>query len=160
MTKKNSYNSKVRNARKVLYDGIGFDSKLEVSCYKLLKENNINFTYNEDKILLFEGLKLENTVFYQPNSKNEYVINTRKVLNTTYTPFFRIITNNGLVIYVETKGKENDVYPLKRKMFLKWLEQVAVDNEWKCYFFEPHNVGQIKETIEVILLLLEENEVK
>ena len=156
MIKGNKYNRNSKS-RKILYDNILFDSNLEISCYKLLKENNIDFTYNEEKIILFEGFKFNNVIFYQPNKKKEYMVNNRKVLNTTYTPDFRInINKEDIIIYIETKGKENDVYPLKRKMFLKYLECLSENNGYICYFFEPHNVTQIKESIDVILRIINE----
>lgn len=143
-------NKKVRNARKKEYDGIIFDSNLEISCYKLLKENDIPFTYNSSKQLLLDGFNFNKVKFFQPTKETkEFLQNTRKVVNTTYSPDFEIITNSdNLVIFIETKGKENDVYPLKRKMFFNKLENIPKDCDY--YFFEPHNIKQIIETIRII----------
>ncbi len=47
------------------------------------------------------------------------------------------------------------MYPYKRRMFLKKLED---DNTIKeAYFFEPRTVKQIKESIEQIKLILNVN---
>ena len=43
--KKAILNKKVRNATILEYHGITFKSKLEVHCYKKLKEANIKFQY-------------------------------------------------------------------------------------------------------------------
>ena len=74
-------------------------------------------------------------------------LQTRTLLNITYTPDF-VINKNNYKIYFDVKGKENDVYPIKKKMFLKTLEE---RNDGIDYlFFEPHNIRQMLQAIEII----------
>ena len=74
-------------------------------------------------------------------------LQTRTLLNITYTPDF-VINKNNYKIYFDVKGKENDVYPIKKKMFLKTLEE---RNDGINYlFFEPHNIRQMLQAIEII----------
>jgi hypothetical protein len=47
---------------------------------------------------------------------------------------------------VEAKGKQNDVYPYKKKLFREWLEENAPHS----MFFEIHNQKQLKAAIDVI----------
>lgn len=146
-------NKKIKNASQSTYKDIIFKSRLEVSCYKLLEKTNLSFTYEGEKISLWEGIKLRDTIVYCPNKKSrgnygrELVKQTRALLDITYTPDFKIIKGNR-VIYIDVKGMTNDTYPIKKKMFLKYLEEKNDNNTY--YFFEPHSVRQIKETIDFI----------
>ena len=156
-------NKKILGAKKKVFDGIKFDSNLEVSCYKLLKEDNIIFTYNERVIELLPSFRLNKVNYYQSGPKNrgfKQVLTLKgeklKLPSIKYTPDFIIETNNNLII-IETKGFENDVYTYKRKLFFNLLEESIIPKN--IYFFEPRTVKQIKESIIVIKQILE-NEVK
>lgn len=149
----NSINKKIKGALQTEYDNIKFKSRLECSCYKKLKEANFNFSYESEKITLWEGLKLQSTQVYSPKKiragKYDKTLEpqTRALLNITYTPDF-IIIKDDYKIYFDVKGKENDTYPLKKKMFLKHLEER--NDNYHYLFFEPHNVKQILQAIEII----------
>ena len=67
--KDNTENKKVKNARITIYDGISFKSKLEVYCYKKLKENGIPFEYEPKVYTLFVGNKPNLVSFYDPDKK-------------------------------------------------------------------------------------------
>ena len=141
-------NRRIKGAHSVEFDNIKFKSALECSCYKKLKESGLEFNYESERIIIWEGLKLKNTKLYLPNKVyrilEEY---NKKLLNITYTPDFIVIKDN-YKIYFDVKGKENDIYPIKRKMFLKYLEEKQ-DN-WIYIFFEPHNVKQMIQAIDYI----------
>lgn len=144
-------NRRIKGAHSVEFDNIKFKSALECSCYKKLKESGLEFHYESEKIIIWEGLKLSNTKLFIPNKINKLLEEcTRKLLNITYTPDF-IVIKGRYKIYFDVKGKENDVYPIKRKMFLKYLEEQ--NDEWTYIFFEPHNVRQMIQTIELIKTL-------
>lgn len=133
-------NKKVQGAQAVTVDGINFKSKLEVFCYKKLKEHNIPFQYEGVKFLLFEGFK-PNFHSYFPDKTGTMTIDVTKIRDTTYTPDF--VGSNWII---ETKGKANDVYPVKLKLFRKWLEG---NSKYKM-FLEPHNQAQVLQCIEII----------
>jgi hypothetical protein len=50
---------------------------------------------------------------------------------------------------IETKGRSNDLYPVKLKLFRTLIES---SEEYKKYklFIEPHNQKQILQAIEII----------
>lgn len=150
-------NKKVRGASKKIYDGIEFDSALEVNCYKLLKEANIKFEYGTKTYELMPKFRLNNVSSYDFSKAKGYGQTLTKAglkrmySNMTLTPDF-IIDSGGrdISIIIETKGFANDVYPYKKKMlFLKHEEQ-----EKKLYYFEPRNIAQIKTSINEIKQIL------
>lgn len=118
-------NKKVKNATEVIYDGIKFRSKLEVYTYKKLKEYKIKAEY--------ETLKLE---LIQP-----FEYKGVKVRKMTYTPDF--VSDNFII---ECKGRPNDVWPIKYKLFLNYLYRNNLDYD----VYIPHNHKEVDEVIEQI----------
>lgn len=138
-------NKKVKNATATFYNNINFKSKLEVSCYKKLETSGLIFAYEPETITIWVGSKIVNTTVYLPDKYKILVPKSNfKLRDITYTPDFKI-THNGYTIYVDSKGHVNDVYPIKKKMFLQYL-----DKKPKHMFFEPHSVKQMMQTIEII----------
>lgn len=124
-------NKKIRGAEK----GIKFRSRLEEKIYNELKSQKISFAYEPETITLVEGFYPE-VPFYLDS-----MLRKTKVRSITYTPDFKA-TINGYTVYIEAKGFANDIYPLKRKLFLKYL------NGKKHHIFaEVHNVRGLKSTI-------------
>ncbi len=148
-----SNNKKIKGATSTEYKGIKFRSILECSCYKKLEASGFDFSYESERISLWEGVKLQKTQVYAPKKLgvgryDKFLeIQTRALLNTTYTPDF-IVNKGNYKIYFDVKGKENDTYPIKKKMFLKILEER--DDGINYIFFEPHNVRQMLQSIEII----------
>ena len=66
----------------------------------------------------------------------------QKVLNLKYTPDFV-----GKNFIIETKGRANDSFPLRWKMFKKWM----VDNGDNRTLYKPQNQKECDKTIELIL---------
>ena len=148
--KKKKSNPKVKNATACHYDGIDFKSKLEMFFYKYSKEVGIPFNYESYKTTLFEGVRLDGYLYQQNKSKN-IVLDTRKILNITYSPDFYRIHRNSLnedvLIVVETKGLKTTAYAIKKKLFLK-----KMNTTWgqRFYFFEPRNQQNCKQCLEII----------
>lgn len=145
-----SKNRKIIGAEKTEYKGIRFKSKLEKTCYDILTESKLNFSYESEKIILWEGVKLTNIKCFKPSKikyNKDLIEYNRALLNITYTPDFVIIKDN-YKIYFDVKGISNDTYPIKMKMFLKYLENKK--DEYNYMFFEPHNIRQIKWAVEYI----------
>lgn len=146
-------NKKVRNAKIVVTDGITFRSDLEAKCYKKLRDAGFEPMYEAEKFTLLDGFKIENNIqLWLPEYKSKKIIgfgrNTSKIQAITYKPDF-MFEHNGYMIVIEVKGHPNDAYPIKRKMFFRILQETIEDNQ-NIVFFEPHNVGQIDKTIEII----------
>lgn len=150
-----SANKKVRNAKKTVVDGINFKSKLEAICYRILIDNGFYPEYENKKFVLFKGFKLrENFHVYMPrNSKRsrahelmeEY---SKNILPITYKPDF-YLNVNGKNVFVEVKGKPNDSYPLKKKMYFCAMNEGTDE----AYFFEPHNEAQINQLVSILKTL-------
>ena len=125
MSKKKSKNKKVRNATPLLYDGIKFKSKLEVYCYTKLKENDLIAPYEERTFVIIDA----------------FVYNNEKVRKMTYTPDFV-----GIDYVIECKGKANDAFPLRWKIFKHHLHKNNLN--YKLYL--PRNKKDVDAVIEDI----------
>lgn len=149
-------NKKILGATSIVYNGIRFKSILECSCYKKLESAKLDFSYESETFTLWEGVKPQNILIYSPRKikPGKYgktlELQTRALLKITYTPDF-IVNKGNYKIYFDVKGKENDTYPIKKKMFLKYLD--GINDEKHYIFFEPHSVKQMLQAIEIIKLL-------
>lgn len=155
-------NKKIVNASKTSYDGIKFRSKLEAFTYRKLKESGLKFKYEEIKFILWEGFRPEKVLNinnfyskgkkekkkftkYQKEIKPDIMVDNSILSDITYTPDF-ILCEEGYVIIIEVKGNPNDVYPYKKKMFLKLLEE----KQENYIFIEVRNKGQVLDIIDFI----------
>lgn len=151
-------NKKIRGASQVTFDGITFKSKLELSCYKKLKESGLKFAYEPEKFILWNGFKPTFPIYAPKKLGNGKYgrlleLKSRSLLDITYTPDF-IVYKDDYIIYFDVKGKENDTYPIKKKMFLYLLQNDSIlDDGRKFMFFEPHSVYQMVEAINKIKTL-------
>ena len=66
-----------------------------------------------------------------------------------YTPDF-YFNYNGLDVYIEAKGIENDIFYIKKKMFIKYLDGVLVNTGRKSIYFEVYTKKQLLQAIEII----------
>lgn len=99
--KQNKYKNK-----KVIYDGIKFDSNREMAYYiklKMLEEKGI-----------IKDLELQKSFELQPSFK----INGKTYKKITYRADFSYVSvEDNKIHIVDTKGFRTNVYKLKRKMF-------------------------------------------
>lgn len=103
---------KYRN-KKTVVDGVKFDSKLELYCYELLKQNNIHFSFQ---------YKVELVPKFKYNQENIRAI-------TMVVDFVIYIDNSE--IYVDTKGLATETSKIKYKMLKNHLkERVDTDVVW------------------------------
>jgi len=140
-------NKKVRNATILEYHGITFKSKLEVHCYKKLKEANIKFQYEQVKYELMPAFKFENESYELYKKKGARYFGPQRpgIRAITYTPDF-VGTYRGHKFVIETKGNPNDAFPLRWKLFKKHL----YDTNNKAILYMPRNQKQIEEVVELI----------
>ena len=131
-------------SKKVIYDGITFASGLEKFMYKLLKDNKINFKYEAKSYELIPSFLFENDCYErQSNGKGDFINRgNKKVLNLKYTPDFE-----GEDFIIETKGRANDSFPLRWKMFKMYLKK----NNDNRVLYKPQNQNECREVIELIL---------
>jgi hypothetical protein len=112
--------------------------------YKLLKDNKINFKYEAKSYELIPSFLFENDCYErQSNGKGDFINRgNKKVLNLKYTPDFE-----GEDFIIETKGRANDSFPLRWKMFKMYLKK----NNDNRVLYKPQNQNECREVIELIL---------
>ena len=137
-------NKKIKNARESVFNGITFKSKLEESFYKTLKAANLDPNYELMKFILIDGFR-PTVPFYNRSKSKVFRLDMSKVRDITYTPDFTLLYNDTLFI-IEAKGIENDIYPLKKKLFRRLLESMKVP----CVYFEVHTKRELLEVIDII----------
>lgn len=152
MTNSQIVNKKIKNASPLEYDGIQFKSKLEKMIYQTLKEQGFPVEYEPQKFIIWEGFR-PTIPFYDKDKKTRMLkLENKKVIDITYCPDFTFNYNGNLVV-IEGKGMENDRFPMKKKMFRKWLEE----NNPKSIYFEIYTKKQLMQAINIIKQLKQEN---
>ena len=131
-------------SKKVIYDNITFASGLEKYMYKALKEAGIDFKYEGVTFELMPSFIFENvSIERQSNGKGDFTNRgVKKILNLKYTPDF-----GGDTFIIETKGRANESFPLRWKLFKKWM----MDNKDYRTLYKPQNQSECNETIKLIL---------
>lgn len=138
-------NKKIINASPLEYDGISFKSKLEKMAYQTLKEQGFPVLYEPKKFIIWEGFR-PNVPFYNKDASTRMLkMDSKKVIDISYTPDLMFEYNDHLII-IEMKGFENNTYPLKKKIFRKWLES----NYPNSIYFEIFTKRQLLQAIDII----------
>ena len=148
-SKKPVANKKVRNAQKIEYAGISFNSKLEVYCYKKLKEANLSFKYEGQRFELLPPFIFTGKSYEMRKTKEGKTFKpvTNKIRAMTYTPdFIGYYPHTKKKVIIETKGSKNDAFPLRWKLF-KYL---IVSNNIDADLFMPRNHKQVDEMVDII----------
>ena len=141
-------NHKVKNATPLEYNNIQFKSRLEVMIYKTLLQEEFNVKYEPTKYIIWEGFK-PNVSFYNKDKKTRMLkLDNKRLIDITYTPDFVFEYKNTTVI-IEAKGFENDTFPIKKKLFRKWLENQNSQGN-KYIFFEIFTKRQLMQAIDII----------
>jgi len=109
----------VRSKKKTV-DGIEFKSGLEAYMYKALRDAGIKAQYEGIKFELIPSFDFKNKCYErQSNGKGEYKDRgSKKILRISYTPDF---TGAGFII--ECKGRANESFPIRWKLFKKYVRQ-------------------------------------
>lgn len=139
-------NNKVKNAQIIVYNEITFKSKLDLMAYKLLEEKGFNPQYEQNTFIIWQGFKPV-VPFFTKNKARQIINNNKKLINITYTPdiYFEY---RGYKVIIEMKGFTNDVYPIKVKLFRKYIEQLQDSN--KYLLFELYTKQQLLTAIQII----------
>jgi hypothetical protein len=123
--------------KKVIYNGIEFDSNLEVTCYKELKKARVKFDYHPTPIPLLPKIKTSFTSYEWGKTLRK----VRVVREMTYEPDF---TGDGFII--ETKGLKRPAFLKKWNVLKRTLQAEGYDGK----LFMPRNKKNILEMIEII----------
>lgn len=131
-------------AKKASADGIQFRSGLEKHTYLALKEAGLYEMYEVEVFQLIDGFSLPNlSIEKQANGKGEFVNRGgKKILGIKYTPDF-----TGYDYIIECKGRANESFPLRWKLFKRWL----VNNGETRTLYKPQNQKDVAIMIKLIL---------
>lgn len=131
-------------AKSIIHDGIKFSSGLEKNMYIMLKKAGIKFEYEGETFTLFDGFNFMTECYErQANGKGDYINRGgKRLLPIKYTPDF---IGKGFII--ETKGRANESFPLRWKMFKKFVSITMPDT----VLYKPQNIKECEETIRLIL---------
>ena len=130
-------------SNKVTYDGINFSSGLERYCYIALKKHKLFEGYENEAFQLLDSFNFEAESYErQANGKGELRNRgTKKVLGIKYTPDFC-----GKDFIIETKGRANESFPLRWKLFKAWKTNTGDLRP----LYKPQNQKEVDRTIEII----------
>jgi predicted nuclease of restriction endonuclease-like RecB superfamily len=148
-------NKKIKNATVTVIDGIEFKSKLEAAVYTKFKDAGITLKYEPSKVVLQDSFE-PNFKYYTKNTKDKKILTDKsncKVREITYTPDFTLKLGNTHFAF-EAKGFQNDAYPIKKKLFMKKLQDWAMIYDY--VFIEIFNHKNIEQAIEIVKTYNEE----
>ena len=154
-----SSNKKILNATQSTLNGIKFKSQLEKSVYTTLSQLGLHPEYEPKQFLLWEGFT-PITPYYDketdrqrekrnPHSSRMLTLKSGKFVGIRYKPDF-YVRFKDLDIYIEAKGKENDVFYIKKKLFIKYLDDLYKKTGQRSMYFEVYTKKQLLQAIEII----------
>jgi len=130
-------------ANKVTFDGIKFASGLEKYMYMALKKAKISAIYEGATFTVQDGFDFNIKSYErQANGKGEFKNRgEKKILPIKYTPDF---VSDSFII--ECKGRANESFPLRWKMFKKYLKAHLPH----VTIYKPQNQKECDEVINLI----------
>lgn len=131
-------------SKKISYDGINFASGLERYMYMALKNAKIKSKYEGKTFILVNGFDFNNESYErQSNNKGEFRNRgSKKILPIKYTPDFI-----GDKFIIETKGRANESFPMRWKLFKKLITESFPDYT----LYKPQNQKECDRVVELIL---------
>tara|TARA_R110000803_G_scaffold130334_1_gene197669 strand:- start:837 stop:1325 length:489 start_codon:yes stop_codon:yes gene_type:complete len=131
-------------SKKVIYDGITFASGLERYMWQALKKSKIKATYESETFILQEGFMCDLLCYERQGNGKGDMINRgeKKILPIKYTPDF---FGEGFII--ETKGRANESFPMRWKMFKKLINSERPH----VTLYKPQNHKECDKVVELIL---------
>ena len=130
-------------SKKVTFDGIQFASGLERYMYQALKKAKIHADYEGCTFILQEGFIFGNESYERQSNGKGKLVNRgqKKILPIKYTPDF---VSDSFII--ECKGRANESFPLRWKMFKKYLKAHLPH----VIIYKPQNQKECDEVINLI----------
>ena len=131
-------------SKKITVDGIKFASGLEAYMYKALKTAKIKADYEKRTFEIFPSFKFKNKSYERQANGRGSMVNRgdKKILGIKYTPDFE-----GKDFIIECKGRPNDTFPLRWKMFKKLI---ASNKFTKCTLYKPQNQKECDDVVNLI----------
>lgn len=139
---------KQTNAKKHVFNGIVFQSGLEVYMYKSLKKSKIPFAYEGQKFVVIKGFVYEGVSYERfLNGKGDFKDRgKKKFVDMVYTPDFTPPVDKPLKWVIETKGRAMPDFSRTWKLFKKLLQ----DSEQETILFMPRRQEDCDEVIKLI----------
>lgn len=137
-------NRKIQNAHPNRYKGIDFKSTTETRIYKALIAAGINPDYEAHTFELSPRMR-PTVPFYNRTKEKGFHLIMEPISPITYTPDFTF-TLNGIFVIIEVKGFENDVFPVKRNLFRKYLEAFTTP----VMYFEVRNKRELMQSLDAV----------
>lgn len=152
-------NKKIRNATRNISNNITFKSQLEKTVYNTLQQEGFDPKYEPRTFTLWDGFT-PITPYYDkespkhrdardPKSSIMLMRKTSKIIGIRYTPDF-YFRYNDIDIYIEAKGMENDVFYIKKKLFIKYLDNLYTERGQLSMYFEVYTKRQLLQAINII----------
>lgn len=143
-------NKKIRNASPTSLGNIKFKSTIEKTVYKTLIELGITPNYEGLTYTLSPHVRPCVTPYYTRRTNRsthlkELSLDMSPISAITYTPDFTFELN-GIFVIIEVKGFVNDVFPVKRNLFRKYLEGANTPT----MFFEIRSKKELMKAIEIV----------
>lgn len=157
-------NKKIRNATQSSSKGITFKSFLEKSIYNTLLQQGFEPQYEPTTFTLWEGFEPITPYYDKETDKQKtkrlsdgidtrtskiLIQKTGKIVSIRYTPDF-YFKYKDLNVYIEAKGIENDVFYIKKKMFIKYLDNLCIEKGERSIYFEVYTKKQLLQAVEII----------
>lgn len=154
-----SGNKKIRNATKSTSKGLTFKSQLEKSVYNTLLQQGFKPQYEPKTFELWDGFT-PLTPYYDretdnqrnkrdPNSSRMLTLKSSKIIGIRYTPDFYFKCGD-IDVWIESKGVENDVFYIKKKLFIKYLDKEYIKTGQRSMYFEVYTKRHLLQAIEII----------
>jgi len=158
-------NKKIRNATVAKAKGITFKSQTEKMIYRTLVDKGITPEYEKHTFTLWDGFTPVTPFYDQETDKQQekrtleagsekklpkiLVLKEGAVVGIRYTPDFHF-EKDGVDIWIEVKGIENDVFYIKKKLFRKYLDDQFKKTGKKAIFFEIYTKFQMLHALKII----------
>lgn len=145
-------NKKVVNATPTTVNNIAFKSKLEAMLFKILQDKGFDPQYEPFKYHIWRGFKPTVPFYIKDRKTKSLKLDSTKLIDITYSPDI-VFTYGIYIVFIEVKPDYfNDVYPYKRKLFRKFLEQTQ-EEESTAYKPIYAQIGTKKNLLEFINIL-------
>jgi hypothetical protein len=156
-------NKKIKNATVCTLNNLSFKSKLEKTTYTCLQELDLNPQYEPKTFVLWDSFN-PLTPFYDKETNKQrdkriaegsneksisLTLKKNKILGIKYTPDF-YLRYKDLDVYIETKGIENDAFYLKKKLFIKYLDNVLLNTGQHSIYFEVYTKKQLMQAVSIL----------
>lgn len=139
-------------SHKTIYGQIEYKSKLEADAAEILTNSGIEFDYEGATFNVMPSFISNVDCYAQLRKKTKAGTSAKfdkqpaKVEAITYTPDFTHINADKTGWIIETKGVPNESFPLRFKLFKKFLHE----NGYNLTLFIPRSKEQIYKCVEII----------